>query len=87
VGTPRDMNELINGSENGALPFIGAAQRLLRMSKVLPGLQTALGQWVTETSGEELCKRRLWKGASLSIGAPSGNMEGGSFTADLHVER
>jgi hypothetical protein len=37
------------------------------------------------SSGKEICKRRLWKkkGASLSIGAPSGNMEGCSFTGDL----
>jgi hypothetical protein len=45
VGTQRDMNdELINGSGNGALPFIGVAQRLLRISKGLSGLKTALGQ-------------------------------------------
>ena len=44
MATPRDMNELMNGSGNGALPFIGAAQRLLRMSKGLSGLQTALEQ-------------------------------------------
>jgi hypothetical protein len=38
------MNELISSSGNGALPFIGGAQRLLRMSKGLSGLQVALGQ-------------------------------------------
>jgi hypothetical protein len=30
-----------------------------------------------------MCKRRLWKQASLSIGAPLGNMKGGSFTGDF----
>jgi hypothetical protein len=38
------MNELINGSGNGALPFIGAAQRFLWISKGLSGLKTAVGQ-------------------------------------------
>jgi hypothetical protein len=38
------MNELIDGPGNGKLSFIGAAQRLLRMSMCLSGLQTALGQ-------------------------------------------
>jgi hypothetical protein len=40
-------------------------------------------EWGTEALQVKICKRRLWKGASLSIGAPSGNMEGCSFTGDL----
>jgi hypothetical protein len=84
VGTLRYINELINGSGNGALPCIGDAQRLLRMSKGLSGLLTALGQnGGLRLFGKEICKRRPWKGASLSIGAPLGNMEEDSFTRDL----
>ena len=30
-----------------------------------------------------MCKRRLWKGASLSIGAPLGDLEEGSFTGNF----
>jgi len=30
-----------------------------------------------------MCKGRLWGRASLSIGAPLGNLEGGSFTRDF----
>jgi hypothetical protein len=30
-----------------------------------------------------MCKERLWKQASLSIGAPLGSLEGGSFTGDF----
>jgi len=33
-----------------------------------------------------ICKGRLWRRASLSIGAPLGNLEGGSFTRDLSME-
>jgi len=29
-----------------------------------------------------MCKGRLWRQASLSIGAPLGNLEGGSYTGD-----
>jgi hypothetical protein len=29
-----------------------------------------------------MCKRRLWKWASLSIGDPFWNLEGDSFTGD-----
>lgn len=44
-------------------------------------------QWLWET-GEfffkiRICKRRLWKWASLSIGDPFGNQEGGLFTRGL----
>ena len=31
----------------------------------------------------EIWKRRLWRGAPLSIRAPSGSVEGCSFTGDL----
>jgi hypothetical protein len=42
------------------------------MSKGLSGLQTALGQnGELRLFGKEICKRRLWKGASLSTGTPS----------------
>ena len=63
MGTPRDMNELMNGSGNGALPFIGAAQRLLRMSKGLSGTEWGtealrVKRYVKEGSG----KGRLHKG-------------------------
>jgi hypothetical protein len=30
----------------------------------------------------EICKRMIWKRAALSMGAPEGNMEGGSFIGD-----
>jgi len=30
-----------------------------------------------------LCKGRLWRQASLFMGAPLGNLEGGSFTRDF----
>ena len=30
-----------------------------------------------------MCKGRLWKNASVSIGAPFWNLEGGSFTEDF----
>ena len=34
--------------------------------------------------GKEICRRRLWKGASLSIGSSDGGMwRGGSFTGDF----
>ena len=33
-----------------------------------------------------ICKGRLWRWASLSMRAPLGNLEGGSFTSDLCVE-
>jgi hypothetical protein len=33
--------------------------------------------------GKEIWKRRLWKGAPLSIRASSGNVEGCSFTGDF----
>ena len=33
-----------------------------------------------------ICKGRLWGWASLSMGAPLGNLEGGSFTRDLCVQ-
>ena len=33
-----------------------------------------------------ICKERLWIWASLLMGAPLGNLEGGLFTRDLHVE-
>jgi hypothetical protein len=29
-----------------------------------------------------MCKGRLWKCASLSLGFPLGNLEGGSYTSD-----
>jgi hypothetical protein len=76
------MNELIIGSANGALPFIRASQRLLRMSKGLSGLQTALGQngghetlwvkrYVKEGSGKghlspQGVRRGTWRDALLS---------------------
>jgi hypothetical protein len=34
---------------------------------------------------EEYVKGRLWKWASLSIGAPLGNLEVGSFTRDFET--
>jgi hypothetical protein len=36
----------------------------------------------------EICKRRLWKWATLSIGAPLGNLEGrgGLFTGDFEKQ-
>jgi len=30
-----------------------------------------------------MCKGRLWRQASLSIGATLGNLEGGSYTRDI----
>jgi hypothetical protein len=77
------MNELINGSGNEAFPFIGAALRLLQMSKGLSGLQTAVGQWGTEA----LWVKRFVKGTYISITAPSGEHGGGFyFTGDLEEE-
>jgi hypothetical protein len=34
-----------------------------------------------------MCKGRLWKNASVSIGAPFGNLEGGSFTEDFERQK
>jgi len=33
-----------------------------------------------------ICKERLWRWASLLMGAPLENLEGGLFTRDLHIE-
>jgi hypothetical protein len=35
---------------------------------------------------QEIYKRRLWKQATLSIGAPIGNLEGGSFTREFEIQ-
>jgi hypothetical protein len=39
-------------------------------------------QWETMEGGYEIYKTRLWKWASLSIGAMLGNLEEGLFTSD-----
>jgi hypothetical protein len=31
----------------------------------------------------KMCKGRLWRQASLSIGVPLGNLEGGSYTGNI----
>jgi hypothetical protein len=33
-----------------------------------------------------MCKRRLWKQVTLSMAAPWGNMEKGSFTGDFEIQ-
>jgi len=33
-----------------------------------------------------MCKRRLWKRATLSIGSPLGNLEGSSFTWAFEIQ-
>jgi hypothetical protein len=38
-------------------------------------------QWETMEGGYEICKTRLWKWASLSMGAMLENLEGGFFTS------
>jgi hypothetical protein len=35
---------------------------------------------------QEMCKRRLWKWVTLSIVAPWGNLEEGSFTRDFEIQ-
>jgi hypothetical protein len=48
---------------------MGAAQRLLRMSKGLSGLRRLWDRMGDRgLSGKEICKRRLWKGAPLYRG-------------------
>jgi hypothetical protein len=39
-------------------------------------------QWEKMEGGSQKCKRRLWKWASLSIGATLDSLEGVLFTSD-----
>jgi hypothetical protein len=64
---------LKKGSRNGASLFVGA---LLEE----PG--GGLFYW----GSRRIFKERLWRRASLLMGAPLGNVEGGLFTRALHVE-
>lgn len=55
----------------------------------LAWLGTLREKWYFVPSGDlvnwrrrEICKRRIWKRAALSVGAPLGNLEGGSFAGD-----
>ena len=41
-----------------------------------------LSEDLVQRALREICKKRLWKRASLSLGASLGNLEVGSFTGD-----
>jgi len=51
---------------------------------------SVIGTWkglgLLHWGSRRICKERLWKRASLSLGAPLGTWRVGSFTRDLCVE-
>lgn len=77
--TLKDM--LSRSSTNGHLFPLGPCLGNMEGTLLDQGLQEE-GEVVSELfNGEsEICKRRLWKRATLSKGAPLGNLKGGSFT-------
>jgi hypothetical protein len=52
------------------------------MEHLSPYGSSVRGTW-RRGSSNGISKGRLWRWASLYIGAPSGNPEGGSFTRDF----
>jgi len=89
MGTIRDINEWINHwFWKWASPSVRAL--LGDHGKGAPLPATLRGRWNFLLSGdlvcwglENICKRKLWKHASLSTGAPSRNLEGARFTREL----
>ena len=87
-GLLRDMNECLNHwLWKRSIPLHRRPVGGPWCGPALPG--TLREEWYFVSSRDlvnwgprEICKRRIWKRAAVSIGAPLGNLEGGSFTGD-----